>query len=420
MYADWIWRPHEMGVDRFDVGSLSPFWKDPAARGVAVGVLDVPSARPLSPTRGFEVCDWGQHHGFVVGEPHADPATVNGLLNGARHPFDPRPPDTAGPDDYTGLSRLSAACVAGARLRGDLAARLIGEAPPDLAIIVFQEAHVAGHRLSHALADRSALPASALTDVYAEIDRQVGRLTELWGHYGRVIVFSLHGMLPIAGTPTVLDAWLREQGLARSPTWRTRSPRERGVEAIAAIKRNSPMRVKRLYYRLMSQPMVDRIANTTRMLPHDWSRTRAFSLPDEQHGMLRVNVAGREAGGIVPPERYDESCASLERSLRALRTPDGRPLVRNVVRMSHEVGQALPQELPDLVVHWDDAAYDRPARVAGTAIEAHPGGGDVTGHHAPDGFCILPGDFRHGLGETVAAEDLHRPLVGALGGVRTS
>lgn len=413
-YGDRPWQPKSMGIASFGGRSFIPFWKGLAEHGVKVGVLDVPNARPLGLSRGFEVCDWGQHHGFVVGHPHASPAAIREVIGAARHPYSPRQPDPAGPQDHRGLRRLSSACVSGARLRGEIAARLIGEVRPDLAIIVFEEAHVAAHRLWHTTSENSALPASILTDIYREVDRQVARLVELAGSEAAVLVFSLHGMQHTRGIPTILDAWLRDQGFAHPLQWSGQSWAERAVETLAAVKRHTPTRVKRLYHRLMSPSVAGRIANTTALLPHDWSRTRAFSLPTAQHGLVRLNVAGREAEGIVAPERYDETCGLLEQLLRALSTPDGRPLVRSVLRVARDVGQALPERLPDLVVHWDDAACDSPARVSGTSIEAYPADTQLTGNHAPGGFCIMQGRFGDGLGDTVAAKDLHRMIGAAL------
>src|SRR5438128_1117719 len=59
---------------------------------------------------------------------------------------------------------------------------------------------------------------------------------------------------------------------------------------------------------------------------YDWSQTRAFSLVNEQHGSIRVNLIGREARGTVPAEEYEDTCRQVEKALLALRTEDGKPL----------------------------------------------------------------------------------------------
>jgi len=145
------------------------------------------------------------------------------------------------------------------------------------------------------------------------------------------------------------------------------------------------------------------------MLPaFEWSRTRAFSLPTDQHGWVRVNLRGREAEGSVAPANYDATCDELADILAGLMTQDARPLVRDVVRADPSGAPAL---LPDLVVHWTDAVYDLPVRVKDPAIEAWPLGPDRTGNHRSEGFCLTRGLETAPSGPLETAE-LHRLLLG--------
>ena len=69
------------------------------------------------------------------------------------------------------------------------------------------------------------------------------------------------------------------------------------------------------------------------MLPaYDWANTRAFSLPTDQYGWIRVNLMGREAQGTVPVDQYDETCGELKEMLLGLVNDEGQPLVQDVVR----------------------------------------------------------------------------------------
>lgn len=100
------------------------------------------------------------------------------------------------------------------------------------------------------------------------------------------------------------------------------------------------------------------------MLPvYDWTRTRAFSLPSDQHGWIRINLQGRERAGIVSPEQYGDTCRQLEELMRCLSGEDGRLLVREVIRTANSE-EARFSKLPDLVVHWADSALVTPSTVA--------------------------------------------------------
>ena len=66
----------------------------------------------------------------------------------------------------------------------------------------------------------------------------------------------------------------------------------------------------------------------------DWSRTRAFAIPDSSVGLIRVNLQGREPAGVVAPARqYEQTVAEVEEDLRALRDPrTGDPVIERVAR----------------------------------------------------------------------------------------
>jgi predicted AlkP superfamily phosphohydrolase/phosphomutase len=184
---------------------------------------------------------------------------------------------------------------------------------------------------------------------------------------------------------------------------------------MAAVKRRTPVALKKLYYKTVPKGATFRLARPTMMPPYDWSRTRAFPVPTDQHGWIRVNLAGREAEGIVPPDEYEETCRRLEDEMRALTTEDGRALVREVIRTAPRAEDALALRLPDLILHWHDAAFDSPVRVRGTTVEAHPIAAKLTGQHGLEGFLILGGRESPPAGGRVAGKDLHRLILDAMG-----
>jgi predicted AlkP superfamily phosphohydrolase/phosphomutase len=427
VYGEWCWRPATMSLDRWHSHGLAPFWVDVDRRGLTVGVLDVPFAPLVGLARGFEISEWGPHD-VLVGHTEISPPGVGDVVKEiGRHPFASGRVDATGPEDHDALTELGAACLAGVTLRGRLAARLIETARPDLAVIVFPEIHTASHHLWHTIATPHPFYADArfrpaprstpgLLDVVRELDRQIGVLVDRVGPDAAVFVFGLHGMEPTRGIPDVLGPWLDEAGFARLRDWRTQSWGERAQSLFAALKRRTPRALKRLYYLWASREFTHRVAHTTVLPAYDWQRTRAFSLPTDQHGWIRVNLAGREREGIVAPGGYADTCRELTDLLRALITDDGRPIVRDVMAVAQLVGGGPPANLPDLVVHWDDAAFDDPLRLARYATRAAPIAKKFTGQHRPDGFCLANGAAAAaGDGSPVPAQRLHRLMVDALG-----
>ena len=426
VYGEWAWRPEAMGLTRYRGRGLRPFWKELARGGVTVGVLDVPFAPLVGLERGFEISEWGAHD-VLEGHTEFGPPELAGLLTRevAPHPLSLDRLDAAGPGDRESLRRVGEGCAEGARLRGELGARLIRETRPQLALVLFPEIHHASHYFWHTVAPEHQFYAgdgaraeaarfeTALAEVCRAADAALARLVEAAGPGAAVLVFSLHGMRPARGIPDFLGPLLCELGFARLAGWRALSWRGRAVSLMAAAKRRAPAPVKRLYYKSLPQSATQRLARPTMMPAYDWARTRAFALPTDQHGWVRVNLAGREASGRVPAAEYELVCAEVEGSLRALATRDGRPVVRDVLRTAGGVGEALRSRLPDLVIHWDDAAFDAPLRLKGARLEARPAGLKFTGQHAPEGFCVARGVA--GLsGGAVRAEDLRGVIVKTL------
>jgi predicted AlkP superfamily phosphohydrolase/phosphomutase len=344
VHSEWSWHADSMTLRWHDDGALEPFWKSVRS----AGVIDVPFAPFGFVKNGFELSEWGSHD-RIHGRTRTMPA-----MDLPRHPF------ASGGNDVDIDS-----CIEGARLRGEVAARLLRETSPDLAIIVFPEVHHVSHPMWK---DRH-----AIVNVLREVDQQIRVIEQAFGE-GAILVFSLHGMRASRGIASLLQPLLIERGYAK---------RASGVSArslFAAAKKRAPRFLKKLYYRTLPSSATTLLAQTTMLPQYDWLRTRAFSLPSDQHGWIRINLRGRESAGVVDPRDYDALCDELEAMLRATGSVDG------VIRTG-----AGSSAIPDLVVHWNESA------------EMPLASGKVqTGQHAADGFLVARGID---AAETVNARD---------------
>jgi predicted AlkP superfamily phosphohydrolase/phosphomutase len=353
-------------------------------------------------------------------------ATVRAVdVAGGPHPFSAPHLSPEAPTDPRELAALASACVSGLRRRADLALRIMADCAPDVLLAVFTEVHRASHYLwpmidpAHPELEpprRGDGGGRDLTAIFRELDRQIGRLVDAAGPETTILVFSLHGMRPTQGVPGVLAPLLEHAGLARTLPWHSRSGSGRLRAAVGLARRWVPRSLKRRYHRLAGQSVVHRVAQQTLLPAYDWSRTVAFSLPTDQHGYVRVNLAGREARGIVARSDYEAVCRRLEQLLLSLRTEAGEPVVKAVLSTAAASGGTPPDKLPDLVVHWEDAACVPELRLMAPPLVC-PSATELkqTGQHAPDGFFLLRpargATMDHG--DAVAAEDLHRLIEAA-------
>ena len=424
MYSEWSWGPEAMGLTRYHGRNLTPFWKSLAQQDVSIGVFDVPFALPVGVSRGFEVCEWWAHDATGAGL-QAGPGEILGLVKQAHaHPLSANRFVDTTPDNLTNLKELTAACVEGVRLRGTLAQRLIRETQPDLCLMVFPEVHHAGHQMWHTIEPQHQFynarklheeqsRAPLLEEVYRAVDEQIARLIQLAGRDATIMVFALHGMRPALGFPAFLGPLLCEAGFSSFESWTSQSWSKRALSLLAATKRHTPDSLKNVYYKLTPTAATHKLARPTMLPVYDWKTTRAFSLPTDQYGWIRVNLSGREAEGIVTLDQYDETCEQLEQMLLTLTTESGAPLVRDITRTAESPMSALDNPLPDLVVHWEDAAFIAPLKIKKSKVSAPPVGKKSTGQHASEGFLIYRGPDL-GLSEAVAAKDLGKLMTSGL------
>ncbi len=287
-------------------------------------------------------------------------------------------------------------------LRSDIAQWLLTERLPDweLAIVVVSEFHSAIEALWHGVDAThplhhlpSAAPARrGIEGVYEEADRLLARLQAALPD-AQLAVFNLHGMgannsdvqsMVLLGELLYRHAF--GTPLMREQPWRMNGagvpliPEGRSWQAAmgigfgddpAAAEPSSPSLVQRVLRRLRRTARSSDANDAklplawmpvTRYRPF-WPRMRAFALPSFYDGRIRVNLAGREAQGIVPLAQYEATLDEIERLLYECRDAlTGEPVVDSIERCAGSDPLALSATESDLVVAWRGAAlgFDHP------------------------------------------------------------
>lgn len=289
---------------------------------------------------------------------------------------------------------------------------LLGRYPWDFALVSFSESHFAGHYFWH-LTDPghphynpaiTAEVGDTVRETYELLDRAVGRIVREHPD-AYICVFSTTGMGPNYSGRYVMPEILRRLGYAGEralpsqashalsilPTQRwgydavTRMEERFGVPLITAIKRLVPMRAwdwgsRRLTY-----------------AGNDWEKWRAFCLPGDFAGTVRINLIGREPKGRVPRGEFIPMCRKIAASLTKLLNGDtGKPAVDEVIFTPELAGGSVDYDFPDLIVRWKRDApirsliSDEIGTVPITIDDKH------TGFHTADTLFIISGP---GIGE---------------------
>jgi len=170
-----------------------------------------------------------------------------------------------------------------------------------------------------------------------------------------------------------------------------------------------PVSLKTFYHRQVPKSVTRRLAQPPVPVPEwDWGRTRAFSIPTDQHGWIRINLAGRESQGSVARADYHALCADIRDRLLTLASPEG-PLVRDVAITAESTGEP-PRALPDLVVHWTRYTERSTLRVIDPPLETRAIGLKLTSQHDDHGFFVVRPAGTGAWPATVDATELGRRI----------
>jgi len=132
----------------------------------------------------------------------------------------------------------------------------------------------------------------------------------------------------------------------------------------------------------------------------NWSKTKAFVLPSDHNGQIRLNVRGRERDGIVDPGEAGKLCDRIAAGLLSFRDLDSAPAIAGVDRVEDIVPEDAPARalLPDLLVRWEETpSADVEAVVSpefGRIERSGQGSGRAGGHTADAWALLVPGRSR--------------------------
>ena len=370
------------------------FWSLADRDGRRCLVFDVPETFPEPGFRGQAIFEWGTWAWY--GEQTAQP---QGLIAELRSHCGPYP---LGIEALRlGLGRPRSALLE-ERLPKSVAHKLhalqwlIGRGNWDLVVASFCETHPASHYLWPAgVADVAGADQDrfrALRAVYMAIDNAIGAIRAQLPGDSILMVVSGDGVRPNhAGwhlLPTVMER-LGYVNAGADAGGRAARP----ASLLGIVKGLVPARARRMIADNLPVGLRNKLGEHLQTSQIDWSRTRAFTLPTDLEGYIRINLRGREPEGIVEPgAEYEALCSDIQRRLESLVNPaTGKPAVRKVWRC-HDVFRGPRQEqLPDLVVSWNDEAPIESLAAAGMKTVAEVSPDPRTGTHSTSGFLLACG-----------------------------
>jgi predicted AlkP superfamily phosphohydrolase/phosphomutase len=346
-----------------------PFWTRFEPNGRRFALVDVPDYDPVAGLPGIQLAHWATHNNWDP-DHFATASEPPEVLEEVTRRFAPRLVTVENHDSWIEEDlRILDELLARVEMKGSACRALLERGPFDLVVTVFAESHTANHQFWRHRPEIDAAPKadprlrSAIRDVYAAIDRELGLLLERLPEDADVVVVSSVGMEDDFPATGMIEAFCRGFAYQAAPAPGTRSRRP-----MDWVRRLVPERVRIALSRRLSRKAREQLLAAQFRASTDWSRTRAFALPSAYTSFVRVNLRGREPSGIVEAgAEYEALLDGIEVDLASLIDPDsGERAVVGITRTTAAFGCDPHPTLPDLWVEW------RPGRFLRRVI--HPGG----------------------------------------------
>ena len=307
------------------------------------------------------------------------------------------------------------------------ASYLLDRYPWDFAMIVFTATDGASHFFWHFIDPQHPLyePKNAerygkvILEVYKGLDAKLAAFVQALPPNTTLFVVSDHGNGPMSNRAIYLNAWLEGKGLLR---YKRASPGERWQGALS----QTTLRVLRsAWHQVQNWIPFQMRAKIEALLPGggkriesslisaqiDWSKTKAFS--EEVRGSIWINLAGRDAQGIVSPgPEYERLRERIISELPELRDPlTGEQLIRRVYRREELYHGPYANLTPDIILEPNDTIqiFRRSEGAHQTAAvrilsEAELRRGYTTGQHLMNGILLIYGGGVTAKGELSGVE----------------
>jgi predicted AlkP superfamily phosphohydrolase/phosphomutase len=325
-------------VDRSDVVAPA-LWDYCTAAGVPSVVLNVPVTHPA-----------GEMEGVLVPGYFAPPGSP-GHPEGIREELgeDYRIYPAAGTDDPD-----AGTFEAAVETRARAAVELMSTREWRVALLQVQSTDAVAHDCGDG---------ASIRRVYRAADRFVERVLEVVPAGTGVVLCSDHGIGPADGYEVCVNELLRDRGLlvgsGEPPGIGTdggsSSLSRLGAAAVARAGRSVLDRVGVCGGRVpppvrwLGDAALGTGTDAVRAVEGvDWQESRAYCRVGSEAG-VRINLASRDPGGVVPGSPYERTRDRVIAALRSLETPDGAPAFATVERYEDHTGVAPSGDAFDVV-----------------------------------------------------------------------
>lgn len=362
-------------------------WSILGARGVEVGIVNVPVTYPPYKVNGFMISGMPTP---VVNVAFSFPSSLGIELKKTLGPY-----TVIVPWMKYGRRRMNTFLrdvIRCTQQRGKYTTYLMEKYNWDIFMVVFNGTDIIQHPLWDVISGLCNNPTDSHHNKYEqlvlayfqELDKIIGRICGLTDENTTIFVVSDHGFGPVE-KKVHINNWLNQKGLLSFDVAKVR--KKELLLHLGSLISPAAMYYRRIFPRNKSRPMLyrDRFYGCI-----NWEKTKAFSASRTQQGIY-INLKGRQSQGIVEPGReYEAIRELLIAELRGLSDPEtGEPMVNEVFRREEVYDGPFLTYAPDIMFLLQGGRYQADDILSKEIFEDCSS--KMTGTHRMEGIIAVKG-----------------------------
>ena len=390
------------------------FWKKLSDAHLKTAIFDIPVVYLIKHFNGVQLIGWGAE-GLNFKQSSDPPELLKEILSKfGHHPIEGWYQKMNA--DVNEWKNLRQKILNGVRLRTSIIEWILDKENWDLFFAGFAEMHLAGHYFWHLTDEKNPnydegiakICGDTILKIYMEVDNSINGIMKKYPD-ATYFIFSNSGMGPNYSGQHLIPQILKRMGLAgNAETQNNKSI----YDKISPAKKWGPYALKKIET-ITSSVLIEKAKNmvpaklwdrwTRRILAvgNNWNHCKAFHVPSDFTGSIRINLIGREPEGkINPGKEYDDLCSEIENLFMELINPaTSKKAVKKVIKVRDRYTGKYINELPDIIIKWEgenpiSSLYSsRIGTVTGELPDKR------TGAHQTYGFFIAYGKETKPLGK---------------------
>jgi predicted AlkP superfamily phosphohydrolase/phosphomutase len=386
------------------------FWKYLNECGIKCIIFDAPFDRIIKDFHGIQFTEWGSwvKYTSMTGRPKSIWNDLNKFIS--------KPPIenevTVKPHDSSMKNQLKSWLVQGIQKKTIAVEWLLKSKQWDFFFVVFPEIHPAAHFFWHLEDFRNQnscnsidiRPENNLLEIYQSIDRSIGRLMANLRETDGLIILSGDCLRPCFSAWHLIPQLLTRFDLMvpKNTEFTVASGGEvsNRNDLLFRLRNHIPEPVRKLILKGIPAGIKFKMWQSWNRPDLDWTQTKAYYVPNDCQGHLRINLIGREPAGIIKQKNeFDYLCQEIEDKFLSLVNPENnRPVVKQVIRSARYFSGQCTDQLPDIIILWDDKAgicneiFSQATGYIPNTSPVYELPPFYIGNHKGPGFVMLQGD----------------------------